>query len=553
MRQTRLDRYFASPDVSLNRPQSRFLNLPFNIRRQIYYAAGLLPNQYIDLNYWALSKTVDEFADTADSDFREEAIQLQRQREDERLNRHTSTSLSLPIHLLRVCRVIYHEVTSLLYSSNTFAISRHEPGGLRALESLRISALKELRILIVKLSDCSSLRYRRATLGSVSRADRRAVEQWRRICIRLSAYVPPLQLRLCLICDCSDWQTARDISNLSSVLPVLQDCAIRFFTRPVELFKQLARQTALRLTAQKEPTLTPFPFLNLPKELQLRVLEYTSLVASSSLEWSPDSPPALSRSTCTRPTNMIPATDNGLEFLGWERFPSLFLCSTKVSAFNPYCSCESFPRSYFLINHEFRDLATEIFYSRNRFVIFHKGRDFSNTLSEARSESLPLLTYLTSIPTGAIGHLTKLTLVFPPFEPSYLQPSQGGWACWINGIEILTRNASLEKLELEIYFADTYWYQHEHSRPHYLDLEYENDMLEAYKRILQPLMALRALKCLGVHVTWPLGKARAEERMNLEDRLEKDVMGEAYDGRKQGKSLTNLNWWENLTATDPFS
>ena len=78
MRQTRLDRYFASPDVSLNRPQSQFLNLPFNIRRQIYYAAGLLPNQYIDLNYWALSKTVDEFADTTDSDFREEAIQLQR-------------------------------------------------------------------------------------------------------------------------------------------------------------------------------------------------------------------------------------------------------------------------------------------------------------------------------------------------------------------------------------------------------------------------------------------------------------------------------------------
>ncbi|KIM94177.1 hypothetical protein OIDMADRAFT_61009 [Oidiodendron maius Zn] len=425
MRQTRLDRYFASPDASLTHPQSRFLGLPFNIRCQIYYAAGLLPNHYIDLNYWALSKTVHEFADVADSDFRVEAIQLQRQREVERLDRHTSTALCLPIHLLLVCRVIHHEVTSLVYGLNTFAISPHEPGGLGALEKLGVSALKELRILIVKLNDCSPLRYRRSTLGGVSRADRRAVEQWRRICMRLSAYVPPLQLRLCLICDCSDWQTVREVANISSALPVLQDCAIRFFTRPVELLKQLARQTALRLTAQKEPALNPFPFLNLPKELQLRILEYTNLVASTALEWSPDSPLTFGPSTCTRPTNETSATGTGLEFLGWELFPSIFLCSTKVSAFNSHCTCERFTRSYFLINREFRNLATEIFYSCNRFVILHKGRDFSNTLSEARSESLPLLTYLTSIPTGAIGHLIRLTLIFPPFEPSYLQSSQG--------------------------------------------------------------------------------------------------------------------------------
>lgn len=117
---------------------------------------------------------------------------------------------------------------------------------------------------------------------------------------------------------------------------------------------------------------------------------------------------------------------------------------------------------------------------------------------------------------------------------------------------MLSQSATLNKLQLEIYFADTYWHGCDYARPHYLDQAYERDMAVAYRRILMPLAAMRSLRCLGVHVSWPIGKSRAGERQKLESKLEISVMGEGYNGKAASKSPIGQHWWENLNMGDSY-
>jgi hypothetical protein len=151
----------------------------------------------------------------------EEVLQRKQERQVERLERHTSTVLSLPLNLLLVCRTVYNDIVLLVYGSNSFTVSQHRPGGLDALKNLSILALKSLQILTINLNDCSSQQCRVQPLRTVSRADKTVLKQWERICKRLSVYVPPSHLRLCIICDYKDQNTAREVARITLLLPLL--------------------------------------------------------------------------------------------------------------------------------------------------------------------------------------------------------------------------------------------------------------------------------------------------------------------------------------------
>jgi hypothetical protein len=171
-----------------------------------------------------------------------------------------------------------------------------------------------------------------------------------------------------------------------------------------------------------------FRFFELPKEIQLRILEYTDLIAIRPLEWEPSATLEFYSDVCGSEVavDFSPGVaGTSTELLGWQYFSGPYLCCRKVSAYSPHCSCKTFPVSYFLVSREFRILSTEVFYSRNHFVVFHKHKDFSPVLSQAETNSISLSTYLSSILIDGIRHLTKLSLVFPPFKLTYLYPSQG--------------------------------------------------------------------------------------------------------------------------------
>lgn len=246
-------------------------------------------------------------------------------------------------------------------------------------------------------------------------------------------------------------------NRTASVLPLLQHCAIRLSAHGDETLRQLAKHTALCLTGQVEPFVGIFRFLDLPKEIKLRILEHTDLTADRTLDWGPNTTLEFHSSVCKSEVAVDFSTGStATRLLGWQGFLGPYFCFRRVAAYSPHCFCRTFPASYFLVSHEVQTLATEVFYSKNHFALFYKGRDFSSILSQAEVNSIPLSIFLNRIPRDGIRNLRKISLVFPSFEPTYLHPSQGGWKSWITGIELVSQSAALNKLQLEIYFADTY-------------------------------------------------------------------------------------------------
>ena len=188
----------------------------------------------------------------------------------------------------------------------------------------------------------------------MSRADKTVLKQWERICKRLSVYVPPSHLRLCIICDCKDRNTAREVARITLLLPLLQHCAIRLLSRRDEAFQHLGKAIALRLTGREEPFVGTFRFFDLPKEIQLRIMEYTDLIATRTLEWEPSATLEFHSGVCESEVAADLFTRGaGTELLAWRGFSGPYLCCRKVSASSPHCLCRIFPVSYFLVNREF--------------------------------------------------------------------------------------------------------------------------------------------------------------------------------------------------------
>lgn len=187
------------------------------------------------------------------------------------------------------------------------------------------------------------------------------------------------------------------------------------------------QNTALCLTGREEPFVGTFRFFDLSKEIQLRILEHTDLIADRTLEWGTHAALEFHSSVCKSEVAVDFSTGGtGTRLLGWQGFPGPYLCCRRVAAYSPHCFCRTFPASYFLVSPEVQNLATEVFYSRNHFAILHRGRDFSSILSQAEIDSIPLSTFPGRIPRDGIRNLTKLSPVFPLFEPTYLHRSQGG-------------------------------------------------------------------------------------------------------------------------------
>lgn len=101
-----------------------FLALPPAIRQRIYGEAGLAIDADIDLNRRLHDASFWPFLD----------------------------DLQLSYHLLLVCRIIYTEVSSIIYSTKRFFIRYRDSGNLQPLRNLRAPALSLLTHLEVHLN-----------------------------------------------------------------------------------------------------------------------------------------------------------------------------------------------------------------------------------------------------------------------------------------------------------------------------------------------------------------------------------------------------------------
>lgn len=428
---------------------------------------------------------------------------------------------------------------------------------MRALERFRDSTLRQIKFLAIRVNvdscieTCCGHRQRRCGNGNVYGRDHHihdvplnagvtshhgTILQWQRICARLSN-AEPGKLALFITCDCADRYTADIIVTLLSTFPILQDCALRIAGDHDDEMQRLAEDTVYRLTGRSPPpSIPPFQFLRLPKEIQLNILNYTKLVTGcyvtceeSRMNYG---------GTCSVKGTAAPVPTAGSRLLAC-------FCSKSHSAFNFRCkNCKSvgFPLALFLVSRNFRDLATEVFYGKNVFAVSmvdHTSPCYSPSAMINRPMSI--VPNLTRFPNGAIQFLTSLIFSFEVCGLDHLQSSRPEWKHWLDTIELLSKEANLAVLRLQVRLGEI-WYRTVFEAQIVLEAGRGERMSETYHRLVQPMACLKGLQDFFVHINWSSSfrvpdQSATDWPRELEHRLESIVMDQEYDAWKRGKTV----------------
>lgn len=544
----RISRKKTSPDTKCH-----FLELHPTIRLRIYRGAGLVSNRSIDLNYWSSRKKQN----TPIYGAREETLLP-----------------ALPLSLFAVCRSIHDELRKILYGENRLRISRKAHRGLRALERLSDATLREVRFLVIRVNVsscetrcCGGRGYRcgndwfRCLNPSShdtplsSNANQLVISQWQHICTKLASSLQPGKLALYVICDCADRTTAQMITKPLLLLPVLRDCALRLAMRPDEDIKVMAKDAAMYLTrSPPPPSPPPFRFMNLPKEIKLCILKYASRVPVTEIICTQRQ---LRYWTSCRARGAIAHTVDTKNTTLVECF-----CSAAHSAFSFRCPCPKLasPFAMFLVSREFRDCAMQVFYGQNTFSVAMEGpvsiRQDPTILSsspdtriegetvESLSE-ISMVPGLAPFPLPAIAHLTSLNLFFEYSDLKYLQPDLDGWHNWLETIRLLSREANSKALTIRLRMNESFYSTFDsEERP--FGSEYESFMRQTYVNLVRPLKILHGLKNFFIYLNWDTSSNFLDGRREIEQLLERIVMGQKYDAWKCGKTVRYEGDWREL-------
>jgi hypothetical protein len=545
MGQRRLYEYFNYHSRPCPPPSgTSFLDLPPNIRRHIYDEAGLVSGCLINLLRRKTDRDRDPLEESSGSETSSRSAEVG---DDDQFDWE---GCPLWYNLLQTSRDIYTEVSSIIYSENRFMIHRRDGYDLRPLQNLSAKCLASLTCLIIwiNVSSCDIREQcRRVTLheacysckhekplGKSSCADKSIISEWRRTASRLAAYIQPSRLELYFACDTQDYETAKQVAEPILQMPTLKDCAIRLGREPNDDLQHLAEEVVLRVTGVSKICFCPqFRFMDLPKELQFRILEFSDLITPYEVEWWP-----------RKGLHMARAIRNHTDY--WE---GCYL-SGYHSAFSSKYRCWSPPSALFLVCWEMRRDAMEVFYSTNHFAILPRGGCYEPV--EESPDRVETSLFLSQVPSYAMPYLRSIEIVFPLFEKDYLRSDEPGYQDWLNAIDYIARNANIPKLSITIYMSDV----HKNTPVPFrwgLNREQKLTIMKMYGRTLRPLARLAGLRDLFVHLICPMDRQlwpasdqvsefRARETRKMERKFEQLVMGDDYDSISRGKHRICSQW-----------
>ncbi|KAK0747411.1 hypothetical protein B0T21DRAFT_379469 [Apiosordaria backusii] len=440
--------------------QSALLRVPTSVRNHIYSLCVQASSPY-----YATSKLI---------------IDLNSSRGSRRSNGPTGSIHSL----LLSCRTVHEEMVPLLYSNSMFVIRYSGPGSLKPLRVLSTTALPSLAYLKIVLNQASChlpsrlwgcchedespyltpplprttdsedlCRDSTCKFLTESRSERRRhdpplrshdirgqkmLAEWQSTAASLSKSITPGRLELALVCDI----TRRDPDLATAVvapllfLPRLKDCHVRLSAAPDTRLQRMAEDVVAKtrhMHHSNMPNTSNQPaaskLLNLPREIRLRILEFTDLITPlKEVNWSRLNygywPSRMSSLKVEVDPHCPLHIRNGCQF-GWcwrrlgdmDQTPIGCFCRFHHSSASSSCRCWASPTALFLVCHKLCEEAQYVFFSGNRFII----RDNFERLdlldypysSFAASDFLKRL-----VPKRCLPHLRFLELVFPPF--SYL-------------------------------------------------------------------------------------------------------------------------------------
>jgi hypothetical protein len=540
-----------------------FLCLPPTVRLQIYEEAGLgiYRDDMIDLNS-RLEKS--PFAKTPD-----ESI----------------------INLLPTCRAIYTELASILYSSNKVFIRYQDTGNLQSLKILSSTALTAMRHLTVQLNMtitkpdtvcCPTYtadpRRRSKPFKASCRQHQEALAEWESVANYVLANCQLSNLCLEFICDVDDIESAeRAVKPLLSIKSALAQCHVRLGRSPNPDLQALAKYVADNATrTHLNPSSSPFRFMELPVELQIQILNYTDLITPSlEVEWCPTRRFGLQYARIACPGYKgwdccTPELHNNFQFRHCRynvgNKYDLCFCYRRHAAYSSACHCWIPPTSLFLTSRTFRDLAMEVFFSENRFVI--TPPEYCDTPAIYTPEDLEAFIFFAhAVPRNALRFLRFVEIVFPPFKNDYLRANEPAYQEWLQTVTLMKSELNLPGLTLRVYMASIGAFDRHWGLPDYrhrITKEQGDTILQMYKRTLEPLAELDGLGKFFVHLNWPFARMEDtkgqlqtepgfvyEHTKRINQNYEKTVMGDSYDSFALKEPRVS-QWLERLSH-NPFS
>lgn len=557
LKQSRLDSYLNLPQHR-RRTKPGLPDLPLNIRFRIYFYRNLVRDGHIHLNV----KELEE-----DTSYKPRPMWVCRcyPCKEGHIRYNDWSCLSPPLlPLLLVCRTLYYDVCNIIYTRNHFVISRISPGGLMGVFNLGATALGSLTSLTISLNErkasCQDKGYegcfydcekcvecmRDTTpklLGCVSRHDKSIIREWSNLCEHIARFITPSRLRLCLVCDVADFETAQRITQPMLNLPILLACSIRLSTNSNPALRSLAKSTACRLTGRsRSPSSSPL-LPRLPYEIQAQILQFTDLVAPYDLQWAPErglicrsrTPNQIITSHCKRGQR---ATNPCELCFGIHKPCSETKPRPEQGALHSECWCWRFPSEFFLVNREYRRLATLTFYSFNHFYVM----PYSDKTHPPR-EVWKCPPFVRQLPLDAIPYLRSLQFVIPDLD-DWLKPDTQPARDWAEGMDILAQHATLSRLRVTIDESLSRENQNQ-----YMSMQEgrETDEMawQRDQRIVEPLLKLQGLKAVYVYLDHPMYIQGARSvRMEREKVLERRVMAPEYNSARRGKYASRYRFFD---------
>ena len=425
-------------------------------------------------------------------------------------------------HGLLLCsRVIYAEAAALLYSANRFVLhyDHAHPEPLQPLHALTASSVASLTRLTIVLNQASchhhdqyigypfcclqgrergnifdgayhcrlnhDIAHHPPLLSPASEGDggdalaaaETVLSKWHSAAACLS-FVTSGRLELGLVCDIDPrHKAALDIAMSATaplrLVPRLKDCCIQLCKTPDPRLGLIAQETVFQARGIPPPSYskpsTRATLTSLPRELRLRILEYTDLIVPTrEVIWSRRDQGYMALSSDS--TDLRDYRYRRQFFHCWQTGTGCF-CRRRHAAFSLTCKCWAPPGpALFLICRTLLQDAQLVFFSSNRFII----NDYRSSppsalplLDEITDEdaSLPIYEYPHDrlaashflrdvIPAHCLAYLRFLELVFPPYlPPSWPQTHTPAMQDWWATVDWLQDKVNAPGLTLRLVVA----------------------------------------------------------------------------------------------------
>ncbi|KAK3901234.1 hypothetical protein C8A05DRAFT_35078 [Staphylotrichum tortipilum] len=410
--------------------------------------------------------------------------------------------------------------------------------------------------------------------------------------------IPAGRLELALVCDVDPYhERALEVASLATtplrLLPRLKNCHVRLCKVPNASLQQIAWEAVLqarriappsysspRLSARPQATL-----LGLPRELRLRILEYTDLIAPArEVTWSRQDQGYL---TLAR-KDYHDDHEARRFYHCWTSSslsPSLLgcFCRRRHAAFSFACDCWAPPSPLFLVCRALYQDAQFAFFSGNRFIVhdYKASRcsalpslyEFGNedperpegpevpdpTRYDYPSDRFAVSQFLREVvPAHCLAYLRFLELVFPFYFaetwPGEDHPAMRDWRATVNW---LLDKVNAPALTLRLAGAEvTYVSPDPYHRV--ISMSEGTDIAKAHLNLIRPLKALGAIGLARFFANLPFPWAYtmdSSRRWDKTERIdakkkefkagfERCVMGDRYkDQYANGKEEPEPSFW----------